>query len=237
MKFNPHFFSNISMSSSSKKLPGKMTTLNPNATAFVPSSFRSSTENRDAGNLDISETSRRPQLDYSGSNILNDPEDEAHQFWHQQLPEDITPDFKSSTEDDLSLSGLSINDGISDYKIPMASGSHFLGTNQSKEFEFGDRMTYSDLSSKEYDLWEDRFMDSNQNLMNRREGSSTAGFFDDLLNEQTSSESSEAFNPLMFLTSQFPGFAADSLAEVYYANGCDLNSTVEILTQLEVCGL
>ncbi|KAE8682613.1 Polyadenylate-binding protein-interacting protein 7 [Hibiscus syriacus] len=32
----------------------------------------------------------------------------------------------------------------------------------------------------------------------------------------------------------FPGFAAESLAEVYFANGCDLNLTIEMLTQLEL---
>ncbi|KAF9596089.1 hypothetical protein IFM89_007142 [Coptis chinensis] len=37
-----------------------------------------------------------------------------------------------------------------------------------------------------------------------------------------------------FLASQFPGFAAESLVEVYYANGCDLNLTIEMLTQLEL---
>jgi hypothetical protein len=44
-------------------------------------------------------------------------------------------------------------------------------------------------------------------------------------------------NPLGFLASQFPGFATESLAEVYFASGCDLNLTVEMLTQLEVTPL
>ena len=41
-------------------------------------------------------------------------------------------------------------------------------------------------------------------------------------------------NPLEFLASLFPGFAAESLAEVYFANGCDLHMTIEMLTQLEL---
>ncbi|KAL4556171.1 hypothetical protein LXL04_038814 [Taraxacum kok-saghyz] len=32
---------------------------------------------------------------------------------------------------------------------------------------------------------------------------------------------------------QMEGFLAESLTEVYYANGCDLNLTIEMLTQLE----
>lgn len=40
--------------------------------------------------------------------------------------------------------------------------------------------------------------------------------------------------PVDFLASQFPGFASESLAQVYFANGCDLHSTLEMLTQLEV---
>ncbi|KAJ0260229.1 Smr domain-containing protein [Hirschfeldia incana] len=41
-------------------------------------------------------------------------------------------------------------------------------------------------------------------------------------------------DPVDFLASQFPGFAAESLAQVYFANGCDLRSTIEMLTQLEL---
>ncbi|KAJ4903048.1 CTC-interacting domain 7 [Raphanus sativus] len=40
--------------------------------------------------------------------------------------------------------------------------------------------------------------------------------------------------PVDFLASQFPGFASESLAQVYFANGCDLHSTLEMLTQLEL---
>ncbi|CAN6841857.1 unnamed protein product, partial [Brassica oleracea] len=41
-------------------------------------------------------------------------------------------------------------------------------------------------------------------------------------------------DPVDYLASQFPGFAAESLAQVYFANGCDLHSTIEMLTQLEL---
>ncbi|GFP91417.1 polyadenylate-binding protein-interacting protein 7 [Phtheirospermum japonicum] len=44
----------------------------------------------------------------------------------------------------------------------------------------------------------------------------------------------EDVSPLEFLASQFPGFAAESLTEVYFASGGDLNLTIEMLTQLEL---
>ncbi|CAI9773164.1 unnamed protein product [Fraxinus pennsylvanica] len=40
-------------------------------------------------------------------------------------------------------------------------------------------------------------------------------------------------NPFEFLASQFPGFAAESLAEVYFANGGELNLTNDMLSRLE----
>jgi hypothetical protein len=42
-------------------------------------------------------------------------------------------------------------------------------------------------------------------------------------------------DPISLLTSEFPGFASESLAEIYYANGGDLSLTMEMLTELEVC--
>ncbi|KAI3811511.1 hypothetical protein L1987_21235 [Smallanthus sonchifolius] len=54
------------------------------------------------------------------------------------------------------------------------------------------------------------------------------GYIDGILNEQQM-EGTEV-NPLEFLASQFAGFAAESLADVYFANGGDL----KMLTQLEL---
>uniref|UniRef100_A0A0D6QXS5 Smr domain-containing protein n=1 Tax=Araucaria cunninghamii TaxID=56994 RepID=A0A0D6QXS5_ARACU len=41
-------------------------------------------------------------------------------------------------------------------------------------------------------------------------------------------------NPVEYLATQFPDFAAESLAGIYYASGGDLNLTMEMLTQLEL---
>ncbi|KAJ0090128.1 hypothetical protein Patl1_13742 [Pistacia atlantica] len=59
------------------------------------------------------------------------------------------------------------------------------------------------------------------------------GFLNDISEEHGMIDDTE-MNPVEFLASQFPGFAAESLAEVYFANGCDLNLTIEMLTQLEL---
>ncbi|XP_051151181.1 LOW QUALITY PROTEIN: polyadenylate-binding protein-interacting protein 7 [Andrographis paniculata] len=52
-------------------------------------------------------------------------------------------------------------------------------------------------------------------------------------NEQFLLDSAD-INPIEFFASQSPGFAAESLAEVYFANGSELNLTIEMLTQLEL---
>ena len=44
----------------------------------------------------------------------------------------------------------------------------------------------------------------------------------------------EVFDPISVLSTKFPGFASESLAEIYYANGGDLGLTMEMLTELEV---
>ncbi|CAA7394967.1 unnamed protein product [Spirodela intermedia] len=253
------------MSSSGKKLnlPSKMTSLNPNAVAFVPSAFRSTLENSekaDISRLDVSETSGRPYLDRSGSNISNNSDDAAHQYWRHQLPDDITPDFKIAREEDLqapgglSLAALSINDGLDPFEHSMTMSNQFLGMKQeispsdSEHVDLSERMAYSGLSSEDYssmslmnlgaNTWDNQFVNGDQHLTNGREGSqyggdSSVGFLNDLLNEHTALENA-GINPVVFLASQFPGFAADSLADVYYANGCDLNLTIEMLTQLEL---
>lgn len=41
-------------------------------------------------------------------------------------------------------------------------------------------------------------------------------------------------DPVAILASEFPGFAAESLADIFYANGGDLQLTMEMLAQLEL---
>ncbi|WVZ55690.1 hypothetical protein U9M48_006318 [Paspalum notatum var. saurae] len=98
----------------------KSTALNPNAEAFVPSSLRSVNDasKRSDATMVVSGPSKESSTDKTESILQSNSDEEAHQYWQQQLPDDITPDFKvlgqdeSSGPDSLSLAGLSINDGI-----------------------------------------------------------------------------------------------------------------------------
>ena len=98
----------------------KSTMLNPNAEEFVPSSLRSVNDSskRSDATMVVSGPSKESSTDKPESILRSNSDEEAHQYWQQQLPDDITPDFKvlgqdeSTGPDSLSLTGLSINDGI-----------------------------------------------------------------------------------------------------------------------------
>ncbi|KAK8262027.1 hypothetical protein V6Z12_D13G228200 [Gossypium hirsutum] len=226
--------------------PSKVTTLNPNAAEFVPFSLRSpsssgSTIAADATRFAISRTLGKAVLDRSESSISNNSDDEAHQFWRCQLPDDITPDFKVINEDDsqgigpgsLSLAGLSLHGDSEASRFPASAGGGCIFGNQQQLLHHN--ASFLPLQAKP---WDKQLVNSDQLLSNRREGQPYSGnsrhrFVNDLLGEQTIMDGPE-MNPVEFLASQFPGLAAESLAEVYFANGCDLNLTIEMLTQHEL---
>ncbi|CAI0401307.1 unnamed protein product [Linum tenue] len=210
-----------------------------------------------------SATVGKAALNRSESSVSNASDEEAHRFWCHQLPDDITPDFKVMGEDDsqgydvISLAGLSLNDGTeaSRFSASVSNGYVFNGQQQPSPRHqhgsiFGDKMKFPasyvedmaagsllNISAKP---WDKQVMNTDHLLGNGREitphsDNSRHGFMNDMLNEQAMMDGTET-NPLEFLSSQFAGFAAESLAEVYFANGCDLNLTIEMLTQLEVDG-
>ncbi|OMO67044.1 hypothetical protein CCACVL1_20829 [Corchorus capsularis] len=248
----------------------KATTLNPHAAEFVPFSLRSpsssgSTSAADAtARFAASATIGKAVLDRSESSVSNNSDDEAHQFWRRQLPDDITPDFKVINEDDsqgigsgsLSLAGLSLHDSSEASRFPASAGGGYVYGDQQELLHqygngnnFGEKLRYpassygDDPTSASFlhlsaKPWDKQLINSDQLLGNGREGhpyngNSRHGFVNDMLGEQTIMDDPE-MNPVEFLASQFPGFAAESLAEVYFANGCDLNLTIEMLTQLEL---
>ncbi|XP_068659664.1 polyadenylate-binding protein-interacting protein 7-like [Aristolochia californica] len=244
--------------------PGKVTKLNPNAAEFVPSALRSTaippSYNTNPTRLDVTGTSGKPVFDRSESSISNNSDDEAHQYWRHQLPDDITPDFKVMREEELqgpgslSLVGLSLNDGVEISRFsPSGSGSHLLSKCQeltSEDINLGEKLRYSGptfvedssvgtMMNMPTSLWDKRFINGGQDITNGRgeghpyNGDLSANFMNELLSENVILDGND-INPLEFLASQFPGFAAESLADVYYANGCDLNLTIEMLTQLEL---
>ncbi|MBA0594135.1 polyadenylate-binding protein-interacting protein 7 [Gossypium raimondii] len=257
------------ISDAKSNVPSKATTLNPNAAEFVPFSLRSpsssgSTRAAATATFSTSGTVGKAVLDRSGSSVSNNSDDEAHQFWRHQLPDDITPDFKVINEDDsqsmepgsLSLAGLSLHDGSEASRFPAsAAGGYVFGDQQELLHQYGngnnldEKFRYPSSSYGEEPIsasflnlplkpWDEQLVNSDQLIGNGREGqlydgNSRHAFASDILGEHTNINDTE-MNHVDFLASQFPGFAAESLAEVYFANGCDLNLTIEMLTQLEL---
>ncbi|KAK8523288.1 hypothetical protein V6N13_113237 [Hibiscus sabdariffa] len=205
-------------------------------------------------------TIRKAVLDRSESSITNNSDEEAHLFWRSQLPDDITPDFKVLNEDDsqgigsgsLSVAGLSLHDGSGASRFQATAGSEFVFDDEQEllhHYGNGDGNSNSFTENLKYPTsagplhfsakpWDKHLVNNDQILGNGMEGqpyngNSRHGFVNDMLSGQTVMDGTEK-NHVNFLASQFPGFAAESLSEIYYASGCDLNMTVEMLTQLEL---
>ncbi|KAL2346620.1 hypothetical protein Fmac_000620 [Flemingia macrophylla] len=201
-------------------------------------------------------------LDRSESSISNNSDDEVHQYWRCKLPDDITPDFKVMGEDesrgldDLSLAGLSIHDDNETSRFPSSKGSKFIINGQEEISQqhiignsFADKLRFSNSSFREDPSsasflnalakpWDRPIGSADQHISSGQEGityddNSSHGYLDDVLAENAIVDDT-GLNPLEFLASLFPGFAVESLAEVYYAHGCDLHLTTEMLNQLEL---
>ncbi|KAL3844295.1 hypothetical protein ACJIZ3_001698 [Penstemon smallii] len=201
-------------------------------------------------------------LGRSESSISNNSDEEAQQYWRHQLPDDITPDFKVMGIDDtqgvnsLSFSTLSLTDVNEGSRYSSSTGSgfmlkeqHGLSPHSINGNSFAEKMRYPVSSYAEYPSptsfqpslakpWDKQILGNDQLLAREGgppyNGNLGHGFLADVSNEQQLLMDNEDISPLEFLTSQFPGFANESLAEVYFANGGDLNLTIEMLTQLEL---
>lgn len=206
------------------KLPSTVTTLNPNAAEFVPSTFRSPFGSRtvaDVSKPDFRGLSGKTNLGRSESSKSNNSDDETHQFWHRQLPDDIIPDFSDMEKveqqhGELSFSGLSLNAPpfFGTAASSLSREHHGLLSQAGKNLDLGHN-----------DLYYDENSGSNSGKQNHADNLCYTNGKLDLLYDH---------DPLEYLASQFPGFSVESLAELYCANGCDFDLTVEILTQLEV---
>lgn len=229
-----------------QKNPSKTTNLNPNASEFVPSSvgLLSGSRSSDAEkkNNDFFGTSWEPTQNFSASSALNNYDDG---YWSHQLPDDISPDFETTGDDnlcmphDLSLSGLYINDGIEASQFD-TSGSHSDLFHQSQPInahsiklngsnEYSKIQTSNAFVNVSSNLGTMQIASADHNFASFMEN---AHYVDPNVDEGTSCAS---MNHVDFLASQFPSYSVESLAELYFANKYDLNLTVEILTQLEVC--
>lgn len=247
--------------------PNKAITLNPNAAEFIPFSLRSlpsgSTSSVDAtARVTTAGSLGKSVLDRSESSISNNSDDEAHNYWRCQLPDDITPDFNVIEEDEpqglnnLSFAGLSINDDNESSMFSSTTGSRYI-PNEQQELShqhlngntFVDKLRFSNSTYREEPSsasflnslakpWDRPIGNNNLHVSGGQDAvayddNARHGFLNDVMTENAIVDETD-FNPLEFLASLFPGFASESLAEVYFANGCDLHLTIEMLTQLEI---
>ncbi|KAL5213341.1 hypothetical protein ABZP36_024188 [Zizania latifolia] len=204
-------------------LSNTVTTLNPNAAEFVPSTIRPTFGSRtvaDVSKSDFRGSSGKKILDTSESSKSNISDDETHQFWRRQLPDDIIPDFSDMEKveqqrGEFSYSRLSLNalPFFGTASSNLSREHHVLLSQAGKNLEMGhNNVSYDENSGS--NRWEQNHADN----LCFTNGKFDLHYDDDLLE---------------YLSSQFPGFSAESLAELYYANGCDFDLTIEILTQLE----
>ncbi|WZZ82632.1 hypothetical protein YC2023_103204 [Brassica napus] len=234
----------------------KPTTLNPHAAEFVPFTLRSPSSSAGpttTSNLDATTprllASSSSVLDRSESSASRHSDEEARQFWSHQLPDDITPDFKlMTTQDDtsygasgsLSLAGLSLYDA-ENFPSPSGGGGGggFVFSDQPHGHNLSDKSRYPISSFGEDQSfspkpWDKQIMSAEKQLLGGNDDRERRNPFGRFMVSENPSIGEMEVNPVEFLASQFPGFAAESLAEVYFANGCDLQLTVEMLTQLEL---
>ncbi|KAL9274464.1 Polyadenylate-binding protein-interacting protein 7-like protein [Drosera capensis] len=241
----------------------KATTLNPNAAAFIPSSLKGVSPGATSSSGTTLKFSRlgtpgEKVFERSESSISAHSDEEARQYWQRQLPDDITLDFDAMGGDNseviggLSLAGLSLHDGHEANRFSSAVDNGYLHSKQLEisprhgngtaaaanlrhpSSSFGEDLSpssYLHTHSKPLDQQGGRndLLRGNENL----EVCLGHGYASNLDGELPAVENS-GMNPLEFLASHFPGFAADSLAEVYFANYCDLQLTMEMFIQLEL---
>ncbi|XP_031499052.1 polyadenylate-binding protein-interacting protein 7-like isoform X1 [Nymphaea colorata] len=238
----------------------KSKTLNPHAAEFVPSALRASSVGSNLHEplkTDVSENPGRSLVNQKDAIISTNSDEEVIQYWRRQLPDDITPDFKFIAGDeqpgpsDILVAGLSLLDG----DMPTMNCQQLL--NKSQEIasqgvinpssnnnllfyipECGEEQSSSAFMTLPTNPWGKQLMNYDEHLSKGMEkhassdGCSTV-FLNELSSEQMSLDDSVAVH-VELMAKEFPGFAAESLAEVYYANGCDLSLTIEMLTQLEL---
>lgn len=236
----------------------KLSSLNPNAAEFIPSALRAapgSANNTDAFKVEAAESCGKAILNRTESATSSTSDDESRQYWRFRLPDDITPDFGEDALQDsegflsgsltshdyprksegVMESGQLVFDKMSQsVDVSFPNGKSKFAFPQHVEGRSGTGMTPLSASSG----WEQHILGHDQQLVKNRDGYFSAdecdvGFLNELVGEQALSDNGD-INPVELLATEFPGFAAESLADIYYANGGDLSLTMEMLTQLEL---
>ncbi|CAD5194782.1 unnamed protein product [Musa acuminata subsp. malaccensis] len=236
----------------------RVTTLNPSAAEFVPSALKYTygvTKSAESTKFDLPGSSRKAVLDQTGSNTSNNSDDEIHQYWRDQLPDDITPDFEVIGEEELhepshlTLAGFSIHDGVEQSKFSALATGQTLNMRQdlsSPTTDIGNMGYPGSVNSKQQSSVASMISASNmkgKSFISEQHGKVlydgdlnadlVGNLMGNLMGDNVFLQNSIT-DPIEYLSSQFPGFAVQSLLDVYYANGCDLTLTIEILTQLEL---
>ncbi|EPS65524.1 hypothetical protein M569_09253 [Genlisea aurea] len=205
-------------------------------------------------------TNGKALLDRSESSVSNNSDDESHRYWRHQLPDDITPDFQFMTEDyaqginSLPLSGLSLTDVSDGSKYVSPKASNFMSKDQGLSplpvngnqygeqqrnpvSSFGEYPSFTEFQPSAVGKSWSRQIVGNDHLLARGSQSYSESMRNsyplDISDDQQFSGDNTVSSSLEFLASQFPGFAVDSLAGVYFASGGDMNVTIDMLTQLE----
>ncbi|XP_047313571.1 polyadenylate-binding protein-interacting protein 7-like isoform X2 [Impatiens glandulifera] len=229
--------------------------LNPDAVEFVPFSHKpspgstSTADIRSSHQSSRSETMGKSVLDRSESSISDD---EVHRYWRQQLPDDIIPDFNLMAQEepqvinDLPFANLSLQENHELPRFSASSGSRFIMKDQvelplrSSAPSYVDDVSSANLFHLPTKPWDDPVLKNDQLPSTSNEGSLHNGSF--ALRRPTIAPPDRAtvevpnVSPFELLTLQFPTVSTDSLAELYFSNGCDLNLTFEALNQRELQG-
>lgn len=220
----------------------KVTTLNPNALEFIPSSLKyaKSTKSLDTKKFDGLGSSGNSVFNQSGSTISNNSEVEANPYWYHQLPDDITPDFKVMAEElqgpgNLRIADLSLHDAVGSSRLSESMANQLLGVRKdvpcftSENHRLSEKICAEEKSPTAFmasaaSSWGKPFINGEKHSRIGR-----MGCRNNMLLENA------AVDPIKYLSSCFPGCDAQRLANVYYKNGCDLNSTIELISHYMVC--
>ncbi|TVU48202.1 hypothetical protein EJB05_07830 [Eragrostis curvula] len=211
----------------------KSTALNPNAEAFVPSSLRSvndASKRSDAIAAVVSGPSK--ETSSSESITRSNSDEEAHQYWQQQLPDDITPDFKIDEilePDSLSLTGLSINDDI---------GASIFSPNQTLSMQHRASPFIRDkLSTRpKIELPGPLYVDerSQATIMSPTAGSMSPTAAPWIKTARNGGQYSTNRRDVGHYNGDSSiGASLHNLTDVYHGNRRSLNSTMDIMNQLE----
>lgn len=251
--------SQFSLSRSSSTSSAR-THLNPNAAEFVPSAWKSPSTPQDwEPEKSPTKESAGSRLDRTNSSNSNASDDEYRRFCRSQLPDDLMPDFDfgdfvestpadyeesvevpagssnwsgggvgSAVQGDHLVYDERVNPNASVRAAPY-SPRYGVGAEGSSSTGYA-RPYMPELRgsgvSRQQQQQQPGWSDGNESVVALTEwGGSDLTFPEDL---------SEVVDPVTVLAAEFPGFASESLADIYYANGGDLALTMDMLSELEV---